>query len=154
MCQSHGDKLYSHRHFRKHSHGSGPPLQYTSLSRHASLLCLPLYTGPGVIVLANPSMTSGPAMVITEKLEPQRANSHSLEESRKHEFKVIQSWQRVGGQQQWLQGKGRSQPGQRMEDDGEKLQLAARSQTAATSLCPVEDRGRMRPATWGHRQPL
>ena len=41
-----------------------------SLSRHASPLCLPLYTGPGAKVLANPSMTSGPTMVITEEPEP------------------------------------------------------------------------------------
>ena len=108
----------------ENSHSSGPPLRYTPLSplsRHASLLCLPLYTGPGAIVLANPSMTSGPTMVITEEPEPQRANSHSLEESRKHELEVTRSWQRVGRQQQWLQGKGRSQPGQRTRDDVEKL---------------------------------
>lgn len=71
--------------------------------------------------MANPSMTSGPTMVITEEPEPQRANSHSLEESRKHELKVTQSWQIVGRQQQWLQGKGRSQPGQSTRDDVEKL---------------------------------
>lgn len=40
------------------------------------------------------------------------------------------------------------------ENDVEKLQLAAQSQTAAVSLCPVEDGGRMRPASWGHRKPL
>ena len=60
----------------------------TSLSGHARLLRLPLYTGPGAIVLANPSVTSGPAMVITgarasKSQQPQPSKPPLLAESGK-----------------------------------------------------------------------
>lgn len=145
VCQSHGVKLYNHRHTGKHSHGSGNialgRLLYVCLcrlSQHDRLLCLLPYTRPYTIVLANPSVTPG---------------THNSENSRSQSLKEpqpggIQETQVQGHQVTGREGEGRgsSCKGKARATQGRGreiiwgvgiFQLAARSRTAAVSLCPV-----------------